>query len=132
MLQDSGIGRPMKVGKEGIASVIAALEAWHGQDSNAVHADWKRRAQMALELLSGISGLQIEVTADMEGSPLYRARIRTANAARIADRLAAGNPSIRVWRLGLPHGYFELDPRTISDAEMTSICQAIRAIDRSH
>jgi L-seryl-tRNA(Ser) seleniumtransferase len=132
VLQDSGIGRPMKVGKEGIASVIAALEVWQGQDRNAVHADWKRRAQMALELLSGISGLQIEVAPDMEGSPLYRARIRTADAARIADRLVAGDPSIRVWRPGLPHGYFELDPRTISDAEMTSICQAIRASDRSH
>ncbi len=132
LLQDAGIGRPMKVGKEGIASVIAALEVWQRENRSAVHADWKRRAQMACDLLAGISGLQTEVAPDTEGSPLYRARIHAVDATGIVDRLAAGDPSIRVWRLGLPHGYFELDPRTVSDDEMSSICQVIRAIDRSH
>jgi D-glucosaminate-6-phosphate ammonia-lyase len=132
LLQDSGIGRPMKVGKEGIASVIAALEVWQSENRGAVHADWRRRAQMACDLLAGASGLRTEVALDMDGSALYRARIHAAGATRIADALAAGDPSIRVWRLGLPHGYFELDPRTVSDDEMSSICQAIRAIDPRH
>ena len=30
--QEHGIGRPMKVGKEGVAGAIAALEAWMTDD----------------------------------------------------------------------------------------------------
>jgi L-seryl-tRNA(Ser) seleniumtransferase len=128
LMQDAGIGRPMKVGKEGIAGAIAALEAWQHQDLAAVHADWTRRAGMARELLSGLPQLRIELAPDMAGSALQRARVHMSDAARMADRLADGDPSIRVWRLGLPRGYFELDPRTISDDEMRATCQAIRAI----
>ena len=46
LLQDSGIGRPMKVGKEAIAGVIAALDVWRGEDRGARHADWTRRARI--------------------------------------------------------------------------------------
>jgi uncharacterized pyridoxal phosphate-dependent enzyme len=132
LLQDFGIGRPMKVGKEGIASVIAALDVWRQEDRAAVHAEWTRRARMACDLLAGLPGFKVEIAPDMDGSPLQRARIHAPDAMAIADRLAAGEPSIRVWRLGLPHGYFELDPRTVTDDEMSAICRAIRAIDRSH
>jgi seryl-tRNA(Sec) selenium transferase len=128
LLQDSGIGRAMKVGKEGIASVIAALDAWRRQDRNSVHTDWKRRASHASDALRELPGLRVELAPDMEGSPLYRARIHVKVPERIVQRLADGDPSIRVWRHGLPHGYFELDPRTITDDEMATICRAIHVI----
>jgi D-glucosaminate-6-phosphate ammonia-lyase len=128
LLQDCGIGRPMKVGKESIASVIAALDVWTAQDRAAVHAEWTRRARMACDLLAGLPGFQAGIAPDMPGSPLNRARIHAPDATAVADRLAAADPSIRVWRLGLPHGYFELDPRTVTDEEMREICRAIRAI----
>jgi L-seryl-tRNA(Ser) seleniumtransferase len=130
LLQDAGIGRPMKVGKEAIASVIAALGAWRTQDRNAVHADWARRAGLAVKL-DGVPGLRVELAPDMAGSPLIRARIHaggTLTAEQFAQRLADHDPSIRVWRLGLPRGYFELDPREITDADMTAICETVRAI----
>jgi L-seryl-tRNA(Ser) seleniumtransferase len=127
LLQDVGIGRPMKVGKEGIASVIAALDIWrcHG---NAVHADWTRRAGLAVDALRAVPGLRVELAADMQGSPLNRARIHAKNCDQIVRALADGEPSIRVWQHGLPHGYFELDPRTLDDGEMQATCRAIRAI----
>ena len=37
-LQNIGIGRGMKVGKEGIVGVMAALEAWRARDHAAVRA----------------------------------------------------------------------------------------------
>ena len=67
----------------------------------------------------------------MAGSPLMRARIHVSGALtaeQFAQRLADGDPSIRVWRLGLPRGYFELDPRTVTDGEMTAICEIVRTI----
>jgi D-glucosaminate-6-phosphate ammonia-lyase len=35
-LQNIGIGRGMKVGKEGIVGTIAALAAWHKRDHDAI------------------------------------------------------------------------------------------------
>jgi L-seryl-tRNA(Ser) seleniumtransferase len=118
----------MKVGKEGIASVIAALDAWRRNDWAAVHADWTRRAALAADALAGVPGLRTVIAPDLPGSPLHRTRIHVADAAGMADVLAGGEPSIRVWRLGLTKGYFELDPRMVSDREMADICRAIRAI----
>ena len=62
-----------------------------------------------------------------------RARIQVGapaalTADRIVQQLADADPSIRVWRAGLSHGYFELDPRTITDAEMLMICRTIRML----
>ena len=45
-LQNRGIGRGMKVGKESIAGVMAALEAWEKRD----HAGIRRRERQALDL----------------------------------------------------------------------------------
>ena len=130
LMQDAGIGRPMKVGKEGIASVIAALSMWRRQDRPAAHDEWTRRASHALGALADIASLKVELARDIDGSPLFRARIHVSgkpNAEQVAQRLIDGTPSVRVWRLGLPRGYFELDPRTVTDEEMATACKAVRA-----
>jgi hypothetical protein len=113
--------------------VIAALEAWRQRDHRAVQTAWTRRAAIALEALAGIVGLMVALAPDMAASPLMRARIHVGTPAaltadRIVQRLAEADPSIRVWRAGLPHGYFELDPRTITDDEMLMICRTIRTL----
>ena len=128
LLQDAGIGRPMKIGKEGIMSVIAALGMWPRRSHEAAHAHWTRRASIAVDALRAIPGLRVELAADMRGSPLNRARIHAKNCEQIVQALADGEPSIRVWRHGLPQGYFELDPRTVNDCEMQAICRALRTI----
>ncbi len=130
LMQDAGIGRPMKVGKEGIAGVIAALSIWRRQDRPAVHDEWTKRASHALGALADIPSLKVELARDIDGSPLFRARIHVSgklNAEQVAQRLIDGTPSVRVWRLGLPRGYFELDPRTVTDEAMAVACKAVRA-----
>ena len=47
-LQNSGIGRGMKVGKEGIAGAIAALEAWERRDHAAIRALETRHLELWL------------------------------------------------------------------------------------
>lgn len=129
LLQDVGIGRPMKVGREGIASVIAALARWRNTDRAAVHAVWTKRAGAAMGALADVRFLKVDLARDIEGSPLFRARIQVTGkltAAQVAQRLADGTPSVRVWRLGLPLGFFELDPRTVTDDEMIVTCNAVR------
>ena len=46
-------------------------------------------------------------------------------AAQIVERLRNHDPSIRVWQLGVPHGYFELDPRLLNDAEMSFVVKTL-------
>ena len=133
LLQDQGIGRPMKVGKEAIAAVIAALEAWRQQDHQAVRTAWTRRAAIALDALADVAARR------SSSRPTWRRARCCAPASMSARRRRSppigsrsdwrdGDPSIRVWRAGLPHGYFELDPRTITDEDMLMICRAIRTL----
>ena len=46
---------------------------------------------------SAAPGLRVELAADMQGSPLFRARIHAKNCEQIVQALADGEPSIRVW-----------------------------------
>jgi len=120
----------MKVGKEGIVSVLAALMEWQFLNREALAAVWKHRANLALEILGDVSSTRVTLAPDIDGSRLWRARISfdgRYGAEQIAQRLAEGDPSIRVWRLGIPNGYFELDPRTVSDDEMRTVALAVKA-----
>ncbi|RWE71501.1 aminotransferase class V-fold PLP-dependent enzyme, partial [Mesorhizobium sp.] len=60
-LQNRGVARAMKVGKESIAGTMAALEAWEKRD----HAGIRRREEAALNLwkdaLQGISGINAQI-----------------------------------------------------------------------
>jgi uncharacterized pyridoxal phosphate-dependent enzyme len=85
-LQNWGIGRAMKVGKEGIAGLIAALERWYSRGPNA-----------GTERYAAIAAL---FAAKMEihhtGAP-HRIRIPVTREARqIANLLREGDPPIWV------------------------------------
>jgi L-seryl-tRNA(Ser) seleniumtransferase len=83
-LQNWGIGRAMKVGKEGVAGLIAAVERWYGRDPNA-EAD--RYAAIA-----AVFAAKLEVhCTDVP----HRIRIAVTRQARdIANLLREGDPHI--------------------------------------
>lgn len=115
-LQNIGIGRGMKVGKEGIAGTIAALKAWERRDHDGVRA----REQRALELwkigLAARPGITATLVADPTGNPLDRLQVNVDPGAAhitawdLADALAAGNPPVIVRDHEVEHGYFFMDP----------------------
>ncbi|ARM15417.1 MULTISPECIES: aminotransferase class V-fold PLP-dependent enzyme [Rhizobium] len=115
-LQNMGIGRGMKVGKESIFGVMAALEAWERRD----HAGIRERETGYLKLwkrtLDGRPGVTALVEPDPTNNPLDRLRlIVDAEEAHIsawdlADALARGNPPIIVRDHEVEHRYFYLDP----------------------
>ena len=55
-LQNGGIGRGMKVGEEGIAGTIAALQAWERRDHAAIRAAETRALALWLQMLAGRRG----------------------------------------------------------------------------
>lgn len=115
-LQNIGVGRGMKVGKESIAGTIRALRVWKGRD----HAAIKARERLALDLwiktLSGIDGVHAHIVPDPTDNPLERiqveinAQVLGTSAATLARVLGEENPALIVRDHGVEFGYFQLDP----------------------
>ncbi|MBB2792852.1 UNVERIFIED_ORG: L-seryl-tRNA(Ser) seleniumtransferase [Rhizobium pisi] len=115
-LQNMGIGRGMKVGKESIFGVMAALDAWERRD----HAGIRERETGYLNLwkrtLDGRPGVTALIEPDPTNNPLDRLRLiidteqAHITAWDLADALARGNPPIIVRDHEVEHRYFYLDP----------------------
>ena len=115
-LQNVGIGRGMKVGKESIAGVIAAMENWMERDAPAIRASERAALALWLDALRGLQGIHAKFVADPTGNPLDRLQVAVdslaagANAAQFAASLAAQDPAIVVRDEMVELGYFQLDP----------------------
>jgi L-seryl-tRNA(Ser) seleniumtransferase len=122
-LQNRGIGRGMKVGKEGIVGALAALSAWKSRDHEGIRARERRALDCWVEALAGKPGVIAEIVPDPTNNPLDRLKLRVDPAeARIsawdlADRLAAGDPPVIVRDHEVEHGYFYLDPCNLHPGE---------------
>jgi D-glucosaminate-6-phosphate ammonia-lyase len=121
-LQNRGIGRGMKVGKESVAGVMAALEAWEKRD----HAGIRKREDQALQLwlgtLRAISGIVAEIVPDPTDNPLDRLKVQVLpdsgfSAASLAAALAAGDPPVIVRDHETERGHFYLDPCNLHPGE---------------
>lgn len=122
-LQNGGIGRGMKVGKEGVAGAIAALEAWGRRDHEAVRARETAHLHLWRDRLSRWSGVVPRIVPDPTHNPLDRLEVHVDPAdARItawdlADALAAGEPPVIVRDHEIELGFFYLDPCNLHPGE---------------
>lgn len=57
---NTGIGRGMKVGKEEIVGLVAAMELYLSRDRQMVHETWNNRVRFLVRELQGIPGLRAE------------------------------------------------------------------------
>ena len=132
-LQNRGVARAMKVGKESIAGTMAALEAWEKRD----HAGIRRREEAALNLwkgaLQGIPGIAAHIIPDPTANPLDRLQIFVSpesrfTAAGLAAALAAGSPPIIVRNHEVERGHFFLDPCNLHPGEAEIVAERLRAV----
>jgi L-seryl-tRNA(Ser) seleniumtransferase len=130
-LQNRGLGRHMKVGKEGILGTIAALEAW-GRRDHAAEA--RREAAILAEWeaeLAGVPGLSLARLADWTGNPITRLEltIHPANtgleAWELADRLSGRDPAVHVRDDHAEHQRLYLDPCNVTAKEARLVGAAI-------
>lgn len=126
-LQNRGIGRGMKVGKESVVGLIAALEAWEVRD----HAGIKAKETAIIELwqaaLTGIKGIEIRVSPDSTDNPVDRLEVRVKpesgfTAYGLVSALAASDPPIMVRGHQAEQGRFWMDPCNLhpGEAELVS------------
>ncbi|RWE31795.1 MAG: aminotransferase class V-fold PLP-dependent enzyme [Mesorhizobium sp.] len=132
-LQNRGVARAMKVGKESIAGTMAALEAWEKRD----HAGIRRREAAALNLwkdaLQGLPGITAIIIPDPTANPLDRLQIFVSpesrfTAAGLTSALAAGSPPIIVRNHEIERGHFFLDPCNLHPGEAEIVADQLRAI----
>jgi uncharacterized pyridoxal phosphate-dependent enzyme len=94
----NGIGRGMKVGKEEIIGLIAALERYIQLDENEMIAGWNTKAQWLADQLQDIPGLQASYEMNTFGYAdvelIWDESIIPLSRAEVMKRLKEGNPSV--------------------------------------
>ncbi len=132
-LQNRGVGRGMKVGKESIVGLIAALEAWEIRD----HAGIRARETAVLELwraaLANQRGIETRVSPDSTANPVDRLEVRVSpesgfTAYGLVSALAAGEPPIMVRGHQAEQGRFWLDPCNLHPGEAETVAERLSAI----
>ncbi|SEJ84725.1 L-seryl-tRNA(Ser) seleniumtransferase [Propionispira arboris] len=131
-MQYGGIGRPMKIGKEGIIGLLTALERYGKQMENG--AEQRERMQLLLDDLKGISGLEGRIVQDEAGREIYRAELTInenllgLNATQIAQNLKIGDPVIYTRDYFLTQGKIYIDPRPLFEGQEKIIVEKIKKI----
>jgi L-seryl-tRNA(Ser) seleniumtransferase len=118
-LQNYGIGRAMKVGKEGIAGCMAAVEAWYSRDVEQQQRNWRKRA--------AILG---EKAPCREGPDAHTAICSLPESVRlsaqaVANRLREGDPPVWVRHADDQRRELLLDLRVMSEADAGRIAECL-------
>jgi len=133
-LQNSGIGRTMKVGKEGIFGTMVAIEERLVTDMRQWDQDQCAKAEYMVDRLQGIPGVAVSLERDKVGQPVTRVRLEVderqadLNAAQICRELERSEPSIKPRAHHTDEGWFLLEPVHITESEMEFAASRVRDI----
>ena len=133
VLQNRGLGRLMKAGKEAIVGVVAALEAWGKRDHKAESAREAAIVARWLAALDGLPGITAGPHRDWTGNPITRVKLRLSpqaglHAWELAERAMAGNPAVALRDDLSMHQLVFLDPCTVTAAEAVQVSDRIRQV----
>ncbi len=138
-MQNNGIGRGMKVGKESIVGAIAALQAWEKRDHQGIREREQRALNLWQDKLSQRPGVRAEIVADTTGNPLDRLKvsinpeITNITAWDLADALARGVTPVIVRDHEVEHGFFYLDPCNLHPGQEEIVLKRfVEELDTAH
>jgi D-glucosaminate-6-phosphate ammonia-lyase len=128
-MQNQGIGRPMKVGKEQLLGLAVAVEKYIKRD---VAAESTRSAMLVdrlLERFARIDGVQTRRLEDEAGRGIPRAGIllQTAQAKRLVQHLTTGSPAVYPRTHLVNTGIVAFDPRPLDDGDIDIITERVRS-----
>jgi D-glucosaminate-6-phosphate ammonia-lyase len=130
-LQNYGIGRCMKIGKEGIAGAMVALDSWAEGVQQMGYANSARHIDYWRERLSGVPGVTVRVVDDAvnAGRALLRVEIDAAAAnlpaAEATMRLAKRDRPVIVSDHDVVEGWFILNPYQLHPGEEVEVADAL-------
>ncbi len=128
-----GIGRPMKVGKEEIAGLLAAVKKYVNRDQAAARQEWVRRLDAIAAGLDGVAGVATAVSGrDGAGYPTLRVTLDEAalgvTAIDLVNRLFDDDPAIAVSQYGSQEGSVSINPLNLDGDKPQLVAARIRAI----
>ena len=133
--QYAGIGRAMKVGKEQIVGLLAALDQYDARDHEAEAAANEAKVDWLVGAVNGIPGLRAEKVRDEAGRAIYRCRVSLGEGApagitmqAVNEKLRAGDPIVWARTEFLNLGLLDLDPRPMLDGDKELIAERLREI----
>ena len=128
-----GIGRPLKVGKEEIAGLVAAVRAFLKQDSEA----WRQEQAVKIQILRvGLQGLPHLRVAIMDGGesgyPLLSVEVEENPAGLtpvdLVLGLLEGDPAVAVGQQEMPRGRLILNPVSLGLDQLKRVIERFRSI----
>ncbi|MGV8989176.1 MAG: aminotransferase class V-fold PLP-dependent enzyme [Cypionkella sp.] len=130
-LQNRGIGRGMKVGKETILGVGAALTAWKTRDHTGIRARERAALDAWVTALASRPGVTATIVPDPTNNPLDRLKVAIdpgatrISAWNLAMRLATGDRPVIVRDHEIEHGHFFLDPCNLHPQQEHVVAQRL-------
>ena len=127
-LQQRGIARPMKTGKEQIAGLLAALDEYTAKRGDETE---RSRAinQHLLDALAGAPGIEVALRPDEAGRPIERVALSSrgedTDVGALVRALRDGRPSIRTRNHHLREGIVLFDPREMSLAQAKLVAERV-------
>lgn len=131
--QGNGIGRAMKVGKEGILGLTHAIERYLVKEKESGAAMVTKMTSF-IERLNQLPGVSAKVIWDSAGRDIARTDIAFDHArigmstVQMVERLQQGNPAIYCRGYKANEGHIEIDVRSVSLAQLDQIHAAIAQI----
>lgn len=128
----SSIGRPMKVGKEELFGILAAVEWALVQDETALIAAYEEIVTYWISSLRGLPGVEISRGFPSEaGQPHARAILRVLPSVPldrdgVHDALWQMNPRVAVLKEG--DDLLALNPQTLQPGEAEIVLHAVRSV----
>ena len=130
-LQEMGIGRPMKVGKEGLISVLSAIDYWLNRDVQAIRKSQTAIAEELIKEVKDIPGVTCRMTESLY-SPSVRVTMDIdekqtgISAQAINDDMALQNPVIITDDYYINQGRFMFDMAYLDPGDGAAIGRIIR------
>lgn len=137
-LQNYGIARPMKIGKEGIVGLLAALEGYTQQNTVAIKQSEKNKVAYLFEHLSKLNGLDCSIVQDPAGRDITRLRVKVDEAkthlscSDVIQALETGDVSIRTRNHNANLGTIDFDPRPLVADDERLIVEKLTRILKDH
>ena len=126
------VGRPMKVGKEDLIGILAAVEAALADDEAAIIDGYERAVRHVIDWGNGRVDVDVVREFPSEaGQPMPRARVTLlgATSARRDQVIAAlrdGRPRVSVRPAGADGVY--VNPQTLQEGEVDLVCRRLAEI----
>jgi L-seryl-tRNA(Ser) seleniumtransferase len=126
-----GLGRPCKVGKEGIIGLLTALELFVAEGDAARHARWLAAAKVIADGMAGLPGVQATVSGadSIEETPtvdLVLGKGAKLTALELVIALQNGLPAIQVDPTYCDRGIVGFNPMCLQDGEAETVGRAVR------